>query len=129
MTPIEIAIALIGTPFEWHGRSRAGLDCLGLILLPLIEAGRIPSSFDFRDYGNHPQNLLPELRGRGAAYLREIEAPKVGGIVVYQIGSISAHLAWIESETTIIHAHQREGVIRDYRQDWAKRERFYFEVV
>lgn len=128
---ISEAAKLINTPFEWHGRSLAGIDCLGLVLVPLWAAGKVPRDFDFRDYGNHPQNMISELRGRGAAYLQEIASPVVGGVIAYPIKGLVAHLAWLETETTILHAHYADGVCRDYREDWLKREAgaVFFEVI
>ncbi len=123
---------LIGVPFHWHGRTEAGLDCLGLILLPLKRLSIVPEEFDFMDYGNRPQNLLLELQTTGVDFLRQIAPSHAthGDILAYPIGGIIAHLAWIDGDD-IIHAHQLNGVIRERRKDWAKREQqaAAFEVI
>lgn len=115
---IEYVLPYIGTPFHWHGRSSAGLDCLGLIILPLRDAGLIPDDFDFTNYGNRPRNLLSELRTTGGQYLKEvsIEESRTSDLLVYKVGKTPAHLAWINGDH-VIHAHQIAGVIQELKAD------------
>lgn len=112
-----------GVPFHWHGRSRSGLDCLGLVMVCLKDAGIVPESFEFKDYGNRPKKLITELRTTGAQWLQEIPLAQAthGDLLCYPVGKTLSHLAWIDGPD-IIHSSQTEGVMRDRRTDWAGRE-------
>lgn len=63
--PVAIAHGFLGSPYRWGGRTRAGIDCSGLVQLALRLAGR-PARRDsdmlFADAG---PEVAPAARARG----------------------------------------------------------------
>ncbi|MFQ3664940.1 MAG: hypothetical protein SNJ79_02730 [Sphingomonadaceae bacterium] len=51
----DAAMTYVGTPFRLQGRSRSGLDCIGLIVLSLKDAGLLPG--DYVQYGLRADKL------------------------------------------------------------------------
>lgn len=102
---LKAARTCIGTPFQLGGNSRhKGLDCIGLVVLALAEAGR-------------PVGPLPSYRLRQASTAGFAAVIARAGLVAAQ-GSVRAgdilllrpspsqlHLAIAADEATIIHAH------------------------
>ena len=52
MRPHDIAMTYLGVPFQHRGRTRQGVDCLGLLVLVAIEYGN--TVFDKAIYGREP---------------------------------------------------------------------------
>lgn len=54
----------LGVPWRHQGRSRHGIDCLGLIIAAVRPFGIVAPDFDVADYGRHadPRVLMRECR-------------------------------------------------------------------
>jgi cell wall-associated NlpC family hydrolase len=52
---VAAAREYLGVPFRHQGRSRRGLDCIGLIIMVAHELGLAPPDADFTAYRTQPQ--------------------------------------------------------------------------
>jgi cell wall-associated NlpC family hydrolase len=83
----EAARQYVGSPIVERGRSREGLDCVGLVVCTARDLGlRFP---DFQGYGlnvwQHPK--LRDVRASMSQYMREVTgAFAVGDIVLFGLG-------------------------------------------
>ena len=101
MSAVERARALIGVPFRLHGRSEAGLDCVGLAALALGRDG--PCAYGLRSGDT----------GLAARWLREaglfkVETGRPGDLALVRPGPLQLHLM-IGTGTGFIHAHAGLG--------------------
>ena len=116
---LERARSWVGVPFHHQGRSRAGVDCVGLPEAILREAGALPKGYAApTNYGRRP---IGELEQGLARWCRP--APIVRGVLLAiqwpGHGGIS-HVAILAGDT-IIHAYHKQGVCEHaYRAQWVK---------
>jgi len=106
LDPIRSAIvaevrSLIGVPFLHKGRTRNGIDCVGVIKAA-IEAGLGPQP-DFDDYPLVPASVavFAALSDRADRVLKENALP--GDIVVMTVDGKSAHVG-IQTDRGVVHA-------------------------
>lgn len=113
----------LGVRFEHQGRSRAGLDCVGLIVVTYRALGyRID---DFTAYGR--SNDPEEFEARLKANFDLLEGqPKIGCVLAFWLvdKQFPQHVAICCGET-MIHAYADENFVREERwvgaQRWQKR--------
>lgn len=43
---LEYALSFVGTPYRWGGQSPGGIDCSGLVIEILTQAGVLPHNYD-----------------------------------------------------------------------------------
>lgn len=121
-TIIAIAESWVGVPYRHQGRSRFGVDCVGLPIEVMREAGILPGRFDARaDYGRRPS--WPDLRGELDRWcIRSRELVPASLIAIrWPRAEDPSHIA-IYTGTHIIHAYRKQsGVVRvGYRGHWVK---------
>jgi cell wall-associated NlpC family hydrolase len=78
----------LGVPWRHLGRSRAGVDCIGLVLLAAADAGRpLP---DPAPYQREPQGqrLLDGIRD----HARRVPSAEPGDILVFRMGLYGGHV-------------------------------------
>lgn len=85
---VRAARRYLGVPWRHLGRSRAGVDCIGLVLLAARDCGR-----DFPDpapYEREPQGsrLLRGLLDHGA----RVTEPQPGDVLVFRMGVYGGHV-------------------------------------
>lgn len=103
------ARAMIGVPFRLHGRSVAGLDCVGLAAVAMgREAQRdVPCA-----YGLRSGDVARAEGWLRAAGLRPVERGVAGGqpgdLVLVRPGPLQLHLM-IGTGTGFVHAHAGLG--------------------
>lgn len=118
---IEHARAWLGVPFLHQGRSRSGVDCVGLVIQVGKECGLLPQSFEKRDYGRLPVSgqLLDGIK----EYCIQGTIALPGTLVVIKYGKEPHHLT-ICTGATLIHASATPGLERvvehGYRHPWPK---------
>ncbi len=95
------ARALVGVPFRLHGRSRAGLDCVGLAALAM---GREAHSA----YGLRSGDVGRAERWLRAAGLRPVAIGAPGDLALVRPGPLQLHLM-IGTGAGFIHAHAGIG--------------------
>lgn len=97
----ERARALVGTPFRLQGRSRSGLDCIGVALATF----GVPAESVRRDYrmrGDH----AAEMRDHLATYFRRVPATQLGpgDLMLMRVSSDQLHLG-VRTRLGFVHAH------------------------
>lgn len=107
---VAAARAMLGVPFRLHGRSReTGVDCAGLVLLALTEAGHeaaadgAPARYSIR--GGHPERIAEAMRAAG---LRPVRKGRAGDLVLVQAAVAQFHLM-IATGDGHVHAHAGIG--------------------
>lgn len=113
---IDAARACIGVPFRHRGRTERGLDCIGLLVVALHAAGRIPQ--DRRSYGRAPD------RDRLREAVREhfgdpVDAPQPGDIVLMRWTDRPQHVAivgdYAHGGLSLIHSDNAFGAVTEHR--------------
>lgn len=86
--PVALAERLLGTPYLWGGNSAFGVDCSGLVQLPLQMLGMTcPGDSD--------------MQARELGVALEPDAPLERGDLVFWKG----HVAWVAGPDLILHAN------------------------
>jgi cell wall-associated NlpC family hydrolase len=103
---VKAARAYLGTPWRHLGRSRSGVDCIGLVLLAARDAGlELP---DPAPYQREPQGA------RLVAGVREhalrVATPAPGDIMVFKMGVYAGHVGIFTDHRTyggpgVLHAY------------------------
>ena len=92
--PVALARGFLGSPYEWGGLSRRGIDCSGLVHLAYRLAGR----------------LVPRDAWQQEAAAAAVDEPRPGDLVTYGDGPRADHIAFWLGRGRILHATAREGL-------------------
>ena len=125
---IETARSYLETPFRHRGRNRAGIDCAGLIICVLKDAGIMPEGYLEQLYSNIPKNgLVPDTLDR---FFNKVSDYKVGDVIVFSFMNNPCHVGFY-SGNSVIHAYQERGkVIEDqFVGKWEKRVFCAYRVI
>lgn len=122
VTPGEViaeARLWIGIPFMHQGRSRRGVDCIGLIIAVGQRLELVPPDFERRDYGRQPSR--DELGQKIRDYCRRLDAPLPGCMLAMRWNREAAHVAIFTGET-LIHSYERVGRVieHSFRGHWPR---------
>jgi cell wall-associated NlpC family hydrolase len=96
------ALGLVGVPFRLHGRTEAGVDCVGLVALAAGRAGHrgaAPDRYSLR--GGRVAQFGAWLAVAG---LRPVERMQPGDVVLVQAGVRQFHLM-VFTGAGFVHAH------------------------
>ena len=127
MTGAEICTAarqFIGCPWRHQGRSREGVDCLGLVLLVAHELAL--TDFDTRDYARQAkdESMLEQCREH-LIEIQRVEA-RPGDVPVMRFGT-NRHIGffgdYVHGGLSIIHAFShspRKVVEHRFSDDWLR---------
>lgn len=117
---IEEARTWIGVRFRHQGRSRAGVDCVGILGNSANARGMVfelPTDYDMRV---DPERLIAYLRQR----LAEVPVSRMvpGDILLIRYGGRSTHLA-LRTDKGILHASTefKKVVEHGYEEKWRRR--------
>lgn len=126
---ISKAREYLGTPFRHQGRSRTGLDCIGLIVRVAHDLEL--SKEDFLQYDRRPNNF--QLQFYLGQHLEKRSNPKdilPGDIILFSLPSYPCHVAFYSDTDTIIHSLANRKKVVEHRLDeeWKSRIRgvYYF---
>lgn len=82
----NLAQGWLHVPFRDEGRTRGGVDCVGLVIAVGIEAGLVPEGFDPGPYPRDPDGTLLR-RVRTAGMLPLGRAPRTGSVAIFGWGA------------------------------------------
>ncbi|MDX2095657.1 MAG: NlpC/P60 family protein [Alphaproteobacteria bacterium] len=124
---IACARQFIGVRFAHQGRTKAGLDCLGLLILTaqtlgLQVAGEEVAALDVPHYGTRPDVLL--LKEKLDTHLLPVArtALREGDVVLLKVQGVPQHLALLADypmpgELAMIHAYAPARQVVEHRYD------------
>lgn len=103
---VHAARGWLGVPWRHLGRSLAGVDCIGLVVLAHRTAGHdVP---DPAPYAREPVGARV-IAGIEAAGGRRVARPRAGDVLVFKVDGVNGgHLgiaAERDGEATVIHAY------------------------
>ena len=116
---IAVASRYIGTRWHHQGRSRAGVDCIGLMVLVAQDLG-LPV-FDETDYSHQPDGQ--RLQAALAAHLTPIAEPEPGAVLLMRFETHPQHVALMADGGDIIHAYALTRRVVRHRLDALWRSR------
>lgn len=122
---VAAARGWVGVPWRHQGRTRAGIDCVGLLIVVAQDLG-IDDGFDFRAYSRRPdgralRELMVDKLDRAAA----IAPGRIG--LFAQAGTYPCHVG-VFGDRTMIHAHALNRKVVEHRlsDEWRCRLRGVF---
>lgn len=126
------ALSWLGTPFHHQGRIKgAGVDC-GMLVAEVYEQAGLTAHVETPEYdlnwnrGGAEEIYLSVVIDR----LHEVDSPKPGDVVLFQMGRNFAHGAIVVEWPTIVHASRRGVELGNVEQDglFAARTRRFFSL-
>lgn len=123
---VSVARSYLDVPFRHRGRSRRGLDCIGLVVVALADVGR--SVPDKKAYGRSPEadRLREALVAEFGAAIHKSEL-QVGDIVTMQWTGRPQHVGIVTDYRYgglgLIHAEIANGRVIEHRlaDPWPRR--------
>lgn len=115
---VNTARSYLGVRFHHQGRTRAGLDCAGLVVRVAHDLGL--STFDHSDYGPTPLGNM--MRGVMDRETNPVAVWQPGDILMMSFVAEPQHLA-IVTDHGVIHALLANRKVVEHRLDavWASR--------
>ena len=98
---------LLNVPFKKFGRDKNGFDCYGVVMECCKRAGT-PLKDLYGDIVDLPADRVNDYIS-GGLNVKEIPAPKVGGLV-YSIYKSNVHVGYIVYRGLVLHATIDKGV-------------------
>ena len=117
ITPTNIEIAartLINTPYKHQGRTLAGLDCSGVIVVTAMIAGLTDSIWGQTNYSRNSNNSLQQGLER---YCSQREQLQAGTIALFKLSPIPYHCGIITNYKEglgLLHAYENVGKVREH---------------
>ena len=119
-------------PFKDKGRGVEGFDCWGLVMHILEHEFKVSGLPDYSSTYAHTtdEDLIPiAIRdGLKEGYWNKVSEPKLGDMLIFNIGNKPMHCALVLGDGKMIHAQESIGITVDgyHRPNWKKRiEGFY----
>lgn len=124
---IRTARSYVGVPFRHQGRTRDGLDCIGLIIRVAHDLGL--STADFRSYSREP-NARVFFDNLARHLTRKPGEPEPGDVLVFALPKYPCHIAIYTDLDTVIHALSKRGSVVEHAlsDDWKQRIRSAWEM-
>lgn len=121
---VREARLLVGTPWLHQGRTRLGVDCIGLVILAAKNAGldvfAAAGVAPVRRYGRRAD---PRLYGLMSTHCAAADAPRPGCVALFRFPGESwpRHFGILTFDDTMIHAEAKTRlrvVEHGYRMRW-----------
>lgn len=115
---VDEARSYIGCRWHHQGRSRAGVDCVGLVIRVAHALGL--SDFDIADYSRQPDPAM--MRALLALHMEPVGQPQIGDVLLMKFEREPQHVA-IVTDQGIIHAYAQTRRVVEHRLDslWKSR--------
>lgn len=128
-TIVQIARSWVGVPFQHQGRTRFGVDCIGLVLCVRDEAKAWPVVGKIRrDYPRNPSHRL--LEGM-QEHCEPAAGPAMGRLVLlrWRLNQQPSHIA-ILTPDNLIHSYQTAGRVVEtgFREPWTRLVHSYWKI-
>lgn len=107
---VDIARSYLGVPFVHLGRSKKGVDCVGLLYVAFNPFLNIP---DPQDYGKSVLTIKSFSKVREYAHRITIDEVEPADIVLMSNNKNSAHYGLVTGNT-VIHADQLMGRVVEH---------------
>lgn len=122
---ITAARGWLNVRYRHQGRTRHGVDCIGLVLVVCRELGL--TDVEFRQYPRVARD--DTLQQQIARHCTRIEAPEPGCVVLFRWGQHVQHCG-IYTGDTLIHAMVRLKRVREhgYRGLWTRLAHSYWRL-
>lgn len=124
VTPADVvacARSLLGVPYMHQGRTRAGIDCIGVPLMVGIWLELIPGIVGPTDYGRMPDAALKE---HAALWMDQLSAPVAGATLIlrWPKHAFASHCGIYTGAGTIIHAYSgaKKVIEHNYSGIWPR---------
>lgn len=121
---IRAARSMLGAPWVHMGRSRSGMDCLGMIALSMRECGI--DLFKLTDVPDRPYGRAADPRLITLIQERLTPAPQntAGALAVFRFygDRYPRHVGLIGEAGTVIHCNAKHSAVMEHglRAHWAK---------
>jgi cell wall-associated NlpC family hydrolase len=132
VTQLDVVIEArrwLGVPWRHQGRTRAGVDCAGLVVMVAHALGL--SRYDFRGYGRraHGQAFVEHFQA-SMDPLRVAEA-QPGDVLVFADQAYPCHCGFLTEkfeQPHLLHAHvtRRKVIEEPYIGEWPEKVKFAF---
>lgn len=114
---VSEARSWINTPWRHQGRSRSGVDCVGLVVM--VCKGLGISDYDSTTYGRDPdaRKFLSHFTAGGATRINPQNA-QVGDLLIFHQSGFPCHSgirSAIGDEPSVIHAHMQRRMVKEER--------------
>jgi cell wall-associated NlpC family hydrolase len=109
---IDEARSFLGCRWHHQGRSRAGVDCIGLVI-KVAQALNL-STFDIIDYSRQPDPAT--MRALLAEHMQPVTNPQIGDVLLMRFEKEPQHVA-IVTDIGIIHAYAQVRRVVEHRLD------------
>lgn len=115
---VDEARSYIGCRWHHQGRSRAGVDCVGLVVRVSHALGL--TDFDTSDYSRQPDPAM--MRATLAQYMEPVGRYQLGDVLLMRFEREPQHVA-IVTDKGIIHAYAQARRVVEHRLDslWKSR--------
>lgn len=123
----EAARGWLGVPFRHQGRTRAGVDCVGLVIGVARALELLPADFDHTGYARRPDGV--SLLAACRLYLTPVSFSEIGAgdVVVFRVVTDPQHLAvvadYYAGGRSVVHAYALARGVVETRldDDWQRR--------
>lgn len=119
---VEAARSYLGTRWMHQGRSRKGVDCVGLIIVAAADLGI--EIADMKGYRRAPNKevFVNHIRANSQA----VDTPVPGTFGIFRDGNQPCHagiFAEMHGELSLIHAYVGTGIVMEevFIHDWPRR--------
>lgn len=122
---IEEARALRDVRWVHQGRTRQGVDCIGLVVLAMRNAGLdLAAMINMPELPSYDRDPNPELFKQVHLHFRPAQAPAPGVLVMFQFKGDKhpRHFGLVTDNGNIIHAYAtiRRVVEHGFRAPWSR---------
>ena len=111
---VQTSRSFIGVPYRHQGRTRQGLDCLGLIELTALLCGLTQS---FIAETNYSRQASYKLQQGFETYCSKLDKLQHGSIALFTIHGMPFHCGIIGTDNGLglIHAYENVGCVREHQ--------------
>jgi cell wall-associated NlpC family hydrolase len=127
---IREARKYLGVPWRHQGRTIHGVDCIGVIIAPLISLGVLRQEDDIHNYKRDPEGRrLVEMLHEHARRLPKVECARPGDLLVLRFTSEPQHLVLVTRATRfgphVLHAAGQGSVVVEHflNEHWLRSKR------